>query len=406
MEASSVWPVPDDVGRCVLKPRGRLRWEYLFCSMLFTAGGIALLFLPTVSPNQTLIGMAIAVLMGGTSFVFLMTMFVWKNELILEPDGFVINNWRRKEGQRYAWTDIIQPFQAGILDDADDILFTTSAHKRRVFINVYGMPSPELAKMMNVYRDRAIGTAFATTAWPTFPPQKKRNIPFLGWVAILSLFALIFEIGPGEIACYVWSLAAPVSYAAHLLDDYDIANRAGHEPRFLPVLLARAQGGDKSGMYFMGDLYDPTDFLCETTVKKDAATAMYWYNQALPLNDQGAERSLGVFYHLGVGVERDDVTAASLFERAVTHNDDIGDYYLGMMLEHGQGEPQDLARAVRLEQASAAQGNEDGETELGRMYLTGTGVARDLAKARYYLGQAADQGDQAAQALLPLAAGT
>lgn len=134
---------------------------------------------------------------------------------------------------------------------------------------------------------------------------------------------------------------------------------------------------------------------------KNAATAVYWYSRAVPLNDEGAERALGVLYLDGVGVPQSDAQAAALLELSVTHyNDDIGDYELGWMLENGRGEPRDIGRAVRLEEASAAQNNDMGETELGQMYYNGIGVPRDTAKAAGYWHQAAAQGNRAAQALL------
>jgi len=230
-------------------------------------------------------------------------------------------------------------------------------------------------------------------------PVRRKTLPFGAWVAIAALFAIFFAAG-GPVAEAVWQLAAPGSYDAHTLDDQALGNAVGRDASLLPVLSARAQGGDKSAMYFMGDLYDPTDFLCERAVTKNAATAIYWYNQALPMDDEGAERSLGVLYHFGDGVERDDVMAASLFEKSVVHNDDIGDYYLGVMLEDGQGEPANVARAVQLEQASAAQGNAWGETELGRMYMQGIGVGQDAGAAARYWHQAAAQGDRKAQGFL------
>jgi hypothetical protein len=230
-------------------------------------------------------------------------------------------------------------------------------------------------------------------------PARRRNLPAWAWISIVTAFALAL-INIQAITLGLWSIMAPASYAAHMLDDQTLANKAGFNPLLPPVLLARADAGDKSAMYFYGDIFDPTDFTCETAVRKNVATSIYWYNKAVALDDQGAERALGILYHDGIGVARDDGEAAALFERAVKHNDDLGDYYLGTMLENGQGEPANLPRAVGLEEASAAQGQALGQVELGRMYFQGIGVARDDGKAEAEWKLAAAQGDTAAQSLL------
>jgi hypothetical protein len=225
-------------------------------------------------------------------------------------------------------------------------------------------------------------------------PVRRKTLPFGAWVAIGALF-LFFLAAGGPMLKMVWGLAP-----ANMQNDQNLTDRAGFDPSLLAVLLARAQAGDKSAMYHYGDVFDPTDFTCETAVPKDPTVSVYWYEKAVALDDQGAERALGNLYHQGIGVPRDDGMAAMLLERAVAHNDDFGDYYLGQMLEAGQGEKQNFTRAAQLEQAAAAQGNMLGETELGRMYFNGLGVARDTGQAAKYWRQAAAQGNDEAQTLL------
>ncbi len=213
------------------------------------------------------------------------------------------------------------------------------------------------------------------------------------WLGIFLLFGALLKAG-GPVLEILWRQLAPVSYTAHMLDDYDLANMAGKNPAYLPALQARADAGDKSAMFQYGDIYDPTDFRCETSVPKNAAVAVFWYEKAVVLDDQGAERNLGILYQDGVGVPRDNAKAAALFEMAVTHhNDEIADDLLADMLRAGQGEPQDVLRAVRLEQASAAQDDVWAMLKLGTIYEEGLGVAPNEALARRYLDDAVANGD-------------
>jgi TPR repeat protein len=382
--------------------------------------------------------------------------------LRLDVNGFALSGGLRT--WQYAWAELAKPVWYESWKAADAVYFSTRQHGPSTFDNVYGVPSSKLVTTMNRYRNQALGLppASATAPQPAkfswkwwgiilgiaglglgldpgvtmealleaeperlfsspaqFPagappagfngtrpdlpqatkPARRKNLPAMVWILILTVFTLTI-MNIQAITLGLWRITAPAGYAAHMLDDQTLTDKAGFDPRLLPVLLARADAGDKSAMYHYGDIFDPTDFTCETTVPKNVATSIYWYSKAVVLDDQGAERALGILYHEGIGVGRDDVEAAALFERAVGHNDDFGDYYLGTMLENGQGEPVDLPRAVALEQASAAQGQALGQVELGRIYFYGIGTARDYGKAEAEWKLAAAQGDTAAQNLL------
>jgi hypothetical protein len=271
--------------------------------------------------------------------------------------------------------------------------------------------SPDtLAALMN---ERLAVATGITTALPTTQPdwpQRPRDLPGAEaaprrtlsakvWITILLAAFSLFMLR-GVIIDALWQNFGPVSYAAHFYDDQTLADHAGFNPALLPVMRARIAQGDKSAMYFYGNLFNPTDFTCETAVPKNPATAVYWFEQAVALDDEGAERDLGILYLQGIGVPQDDGMAAEMLEKSVTHNDDIGSYQLGVMLEQGQGEPQDLPRAFRLEQAAAAQNERDGEVELGKMYAQGIGTTPDMTQAAQYWREAAGQGSNAARALL------
>jgi hypothetical protein len=384
-ELNSPWPQPDDSGRCMLRPTtaALTKTSLVFLAMIVFGGALAV---PPHAPEPVRLKGLLFLVLG----LVLGTAFSYRGafELVLDDTGFTLGK------KRYVWADVGE-FALGS-GRRRKILYFSDKGVRRQLVNLYGMTGQALVEFLNQQRARPGSGA---TAPALAAPATRKTLPYGAWVAIYVLFFFLLKAG-GPMLEAVWCLASPASYATHMLDDQSLADRAGHDARLLPVLLARAHGGDKSAMYFMGDLYDPTDFICESSVPKEAATAIYWYNQAVPLDDQGAERALGALYHYGVGVERDDVMAASLLERAVAHNDDFGDFYLGQMLETGEGEPQNVARAVQLEKASAAQNNEFGETELGRMYFSGIGVPQNAAQAANYWRQAATQGDRKAKALL------
>jgi TPR repeat protein len=412
LDVNPSWPQPDEAGRYVLRPsRRKLFLAWLFCAVLALAGFYAAVTpARPAHPLDPLFGGLAALMFGAMTLIFPFAARRGMFTMTANEAGF-------SDGQiRCAWADVSGTFHLSAKASRFKLLvrYRTGTGVRQI-INLYPMSTAALADFLNA---RLMTTRARPDAMPAmvvkmtpndplrrpeaFAPvtrTRRRTLPFGVWVAIGGVFLVLLVTG-GPIAELVWQVAAPGNYAAHTLDDYDLSNKAGHDARFLPVLLARADAGDKSAMYFMGDHYDPTSFLCESTVQKNAATAVYWYNKAVPLDDQGAERALGNLYHQGLGVPRDDVMAAALLERAVAHNDDFGDYFLGQMLEAGQGEPQNLARAAQLEEASAAQGNDWGETELGRMYFAGIGVARDAGQAAKYWDQAAAQGDGDAQALL------
>jgi len=391
-ELAPVWPQPDESGRCVLQPDARSLVKSGGRLLLTAAVGAVLIVAPHLPQPLRVKGYALLIVGGGLGLWLLYRAQSGAFILTLYDNGFTLGK------ARYAWTDI-GSFMLGSGRQRQSVTFTV-AGKRKILANMYGVTAQQLADFMNSHLPRT-NAEIATSPGASVRPTQvaRRTLPPLAWGLIIALFIVLIKSG-GPIAEALWRIFTPVSYASKMLNDQDLTDEAGHDPALLRVLQARADAGDKSAMYHMGDIYDPTDFICETAVPKNAATAVYWYQRAVPLDDQGAERALGYLYHEGIGVPQDDVMAASLLERAVAHNDDFGDYYLGQMLETGAGEPQNLPRAVQLEQASAAQGNDLGETELGRMYFNGIGVSHDATQAATYWKQAAAQGNTDAKNLL------
>jgi len=214
------------------------------------------------------------------------------------------------------------------------------------------------------------------------------------WALILTIFFVIMIFQPARIVGTAWSFLSPASYAAHMDNDEVLADAAAYNPRLIKVLLARAARGDRSAMYFYGFLYDTGNYYYTPSIpRKNPPLAISWYQRAVALDDQGAERNLGIDYFTGAGVPRDYKKAAQLLEMAAAKNDNFADYYLGVMLERGQGEPVNLSRAFKLEQASAAQGFVAAKREVGSMYFAGNGVPKNLTLAIYFWKLAAQCGD-------------
>jgi TPR repeat protein len=331
--------------------------KFYLLFLLFIAGG-ALSTLHPMHPADKFRGVATAL-----SGAMLIAMFLYKTasgqfDLRLDPDALRIGK------RRYAWADIDRGFSAGTGRQAQTIRFST-AGKPAKLPNFYGIATPALAAMLNGYLPQS-RVSESISGWSdnfNSPVPRRKTLSPAAWTCILTVFVIMLtSIRPITLA--LWMLVAPVSYAAHMLDDYDLTQRAGHDSAYLTVLLARANHGDNQAIFGMGDLYDPTDFLCESTVPKNAAMSISWYQRGVAMDDQGSERDLAIFYHRGIGVPRDDIMAASLFERAAAKNDDIADYELGKMLQSGEGEPANPARALELEKAAAAQGNTDAQTFL------------------------------------------
>lgn len=382
------WPQPDASGRCVLKaPVGTQSISAVPWLLLAAAGCVLMMVAAAGSAASLLVGFCGMVVGAWAGLSRLWRMLTGADELVLDGAGFTLR------GQWFGWAEI-GGFMSGGGQGRGNVTFTV-AGQRHSIANIYGVTGAELAAFLN---RQAASPAPAPDFMPPLPVRRK-TLPFGAWVAIGAICIFLLVAG-GPMAETVWQFAAPANYAGHTLNDQELTDKAGFDPSLLPVLLARAQAGDKSAMYHYGDVFDPTDFTCETAVPKDASVSVYWYRRAVALDDQGAERALGNLYRQGLDVPRDDVMAAALLERAVAHNDDFGDYYLGQMLEAGQGEPQNFARAAQLEEASAAQGNALGETELGRMYFAGIGVAQDAGEAAKYWHQAAAQRDNEAKTLL------
>jgi TPR repeat protein len=113
--------------------------------------------------------------------------------------------------------------------------------------------------------------------------------------------------------------------------------------------------------------------------------------------DAGAQFSLGLVYHQGVGAVKDFQEAAKWLRLAATQGHSRAQLRLGLMYFEGEGVTQDHQEAVRWCRLAAAQGNAIAQHFLGVAYYYGYGVTRDYQEATKWYGLAAAQGHAGAQ---------
>ena len=128
--------------------------------------------------------------------------------------------------------------------------------------------------------------------------------------------------------------------------------------------------------------------------------------RAAEQGDAAAQRTLGVMYAEGQGVQQDDTEAVRWYRLAAEQGDAAAQRNLGGMYGAGQGVQQDYTEAVRWLRLAAEQGDAAAQTGLGMMYAEGQGVQEDDTEAVRWFRLAAEQGDAMAQIFLGLFAAT
>jgi TPR repeat protein len=137
--------------------------------------------------------------------------------------------------------------------------------------------------------------------------------------------------------------------------------------------------------------------------RPDAARGIATLEQAARDGSPPAGRTLGNFYHSGIGVPRDLATARMWFESAARGGDGISADILGVMSATGDGQPVDDAAAYSYFVAAADAGTANGATNAAKLTIAGRGVARDPARAAAWVIQGASGGDPEGEFILGLA---
>jgi TPR repeat protein len=215
---------------------------------------------------------------------------------------------------------------------------------------------------------------------------------------------------------------------------------ARDDARATPIFVEACDGGEASGCYNAGLMYDdgrgvPEDpaaaaaayedgcrggsaMACDNLgthyvdgrgVERSSEKAADLYRRACdgsswdPSNDDGCV-NLGRAYRDGIGVEKNPVRAAELFAQVCVRTAEDADRatepagsracsLLGAQFASGSGVEADLSSAIELSKKGCDRGDAFGCFNLGAMYENGQGVTRDDTAARGYYQRACDLDD-------------
>jgi TPR repeat protein len=117
----------------------------------------------------------------------------------------------------------------------------------------------------------------------------------------------------------------------------------------------------------------------------DYASALRLWAPLAAEGNVDAEYSLGVLYHLGLGVPQDYAEALGWYSKAIAQGSAAAQYQLGNMYVAGTGVPQDYVVAMSWYRKAAAQKAPYALRAIGSMYENGLGVAENYDEAmRWY----------------------
>ena len=129
-----------------------------------------------------------------------------------------------------------------------------------------------------------------------------------------------------------------------------------------------------------------------------------YFNKAFKLllaesekGDPWVQRTLGVLYEYGWGVENDKEKAVEWYRKAANQDDQTAQSMLAGMLAHGLGTAKDIPKAIEWYQKAAEKGDIKAQVALGSIYAKGEGTPRNQALSSEWYLKAAHQGDVDAQ---------
>ena len=146
--------------------------------------------------------------------------------------------------------------------------------------------------------------------------------------------------------------------------------------------------------------YDAVSGWSSEPIEIDYASTFQDRWSAATKGDANAQRSLGVRYALGLGVEEDHAEALRWFRLAAQQGNAGAESWLGWMHENGIGVAQDALRAAEWYGLAAPKGDAWAQYRLGNSYRLGEGVNQDLEEAVHWILWAAMQDFTTAQNLL------
>lgn len=134
----------------------------------------------------------------------------------------------------------------------------------------------------------------------------------------------------------------------------------------------RAERGDPDAQLQLGQrAFDNRDF----------AEALKWYQLAASQGNVKAQKSMGVLYMTGNGVEKDIAKAVEWYRMAANQGDAEAQYSLGLRYVNGDVVGQNFEEAAKWFALAADQGVTDAQLSLARRYAAGEGVPQDVSEA-------------------------
>lgn len=173
-------------------------------------------------------------------------------------------------------------------------------------------------------------------------------------LAIIGALALIFpataqEPGLGE--------------SAYWRGDFDVA---------LHELRPRAEQGDPAAQKTLGLMYFGGE-----GVNRSAGSAAKWYRMAAEQGDAGAQSMLGAMYEYGLGVTKNSADATRWYRRAAA-----------------QGGAESRLSKIMWWRLAAARGDVSAQHRLGNLYAKGEGVPQSFVLAYMWSSLAAKEGNR------------
>jgi TPR repeat protein len=147
----------------------------------------------------------------------------------------------------------------------------------------------------------------------------------------------------------------------------------------LDFLVGAADAGDAEAMNSLGVLY-----FMGTSVPRDYATALLWFQKAVDDGSTNAMSNLGTMYLLGAGVPRDPANAFRWFGRSAAHGNVKSMYIAAVMADEGLGTTRDAPLARTLYREAAESGFAAAMVRLSESYAA-SGGTRNLVEAYAWL---------------------
>ena len=165
---------------------------------------------------------------------------------------------------------------------------------------------------------------------------------------------------------------------------------------------SEAEKGNAEAQFKLGDCYRNSQNFVEQPIHvhrmrvthqnyKYYNRAAYWYRKAAEQGHANAQFSLGIFYHIGIGVNQNYEQAAYWFRKAAEQGNVFAQARLGFFYERGQGVTQSHEQAIHWYRKAAEQGDALAQFNLGMYYYEGEKVTQDIKQAKYWFRKAAEQ---------------